>query len=597
MTATTAGHEDHIGDNPGTDQSGFRRRLGPLLALLRPYRGLTIAAAASGVIYQLSRLLMAGAGAWLVGAAVTGSDRDDLVPGFILLGASIIPYVVAPWLETFLSHLAAYKLLADLRTSVYDAFERLAPAYLLERRSGDLGAVAISDVEQTELFFAHTLSPLVVAITVPVSALIVLAWLDPLLAAVLVPILVALALVPVLFGRVAERQGDAVRTRFGVVSAEVIDALQGVREIVMFGAQSRFREKIAAQERGLRAAAEANVKRSALQSGIIDCLSVAGLLSVLVAAAWLVANGHLRGSLYPVAVVLAATTFAPVVVLSEVARDLNVVAAASTRLRAILDAKPSVTDLVKQSPPCPPQPGIAFQSVRFRYRTELEDVLHDVNFSIEPGTTVALVGQSGAGKSTCAHLLLRLWDVSEGAILVGGNDLRAYRQEDLRRLTTFVPQDVHLFNISLRENIRLARPDASDEEIEHVARVACIHDHIAALPEGYDSIAGELGHQLSGGQRQRIAIARALLKDAPILIFDEAVSSLDAASEMEFNEAMASARRDRTTLIIAHRLSTIRTADRIVVLNGGRIVETGTYAELSLAGTDFSQITGATSNS
>jgi ABC-type multidrug transport system fused ATPase/permease subunit len=256
------------------------------------------------------------------------------------------------------------------------------------------------------------------------------------------------------------------------------------------------------------------------------------------------------------------------------------VVAAAERLRVILEAPAPVSDLVTGPPPAPVSPDVRFDDVGFRYADHLPDALHDATFGIAPGETVALVGHSGAGKTTCAHLLLRLWDVRAGSITIGGHDLRDFPQEDLRRLITLVPQDVYLFNVSLRENIRLGRRDATDAEVVAAAREAQADEFIAALPDGYDTVTGELGAQLSGGQRQRIAIARALLKSAPILVLDEAVSNLDAASEAEVAGAMARAREGRTTLVIAHRLSTIRAADRVVVLDDGRVAEIGTHQDL-----------------
>ncbi|MGH3996803.1 MAG: ABC transporter ATP-binding protein [Pseudonocardiaceae bacterium] len=265
---------------------------------------------------------------------------------------------------------------------------------------------------------------------------------------------------------------------------------------------------------------------------------------------------------------------------TDVARELSLVAAAADRITTILRAPAPVTDLVDTPPPGPIEPRIRFDAVSFRYGPTLRRAVDGVSFEVAVGETVALVGHSGAGKSTCASLLLRLWDVDAGAITIGGHDVRDFPQEDLRRLLTLVPQDAFLFNISLRENIRLGRPDAPDAQVEEAARGALADEFISHLPDGYDTVAGELGARMSGGQRQRIAIARALLKNAPILIMDEAVSNLDAASEREVAAAMSRAREGRTTLVIAHRLSTIQAADRIVVLDDGRVAETGTHQEL-----------------
>ncbi|MDD4567769.1 MAG: ATP-binding cassette domain-containing protein, partial [Methanoculleus chikugoensis] len=221
---------------------------------------------------------------------------------------------------------------------------------------------------------------------------------------------------------------------------------------------------------------------------------------------------------------------------------------------------------------------------------ELPEVLKGVTFGVSPGETVALVGRSGAGKSTCTYLMLRLWDPTVGSVRIGGHDLRDFPQEYLRDMIAYVPQDVYLFNVSVRENIRIGRGDATDAEVEDAARRAFALDFITALPDRWDTVLGERGATLSGGQRQRIAIARAFLKDAPILVMDEAVSSLDTESEANVRKAVKEVSRGRTTLIVAHRPSTIRSADRIIVLEEGRVAETGWFNELAENGGAFSRL-------
>ena len=578
---------------PALARVSLLRRLRPLVVLVGPQRRLLAAAIASGMAHQLVTLAVAGIGAWLVGKAVTGAGVAELRGGLILLGVLIVPLAVTPWLDSLLAHVAAFRVLVDVRAKIHAAFERLAPGYLLERRSGDLGAAAISDVEQLELCFAHTLSPLVVAATVPLAALAALFAFDPALALVLVPALVLLASVPSWLRRRAEAQGAELRARLGELNAEAVDTFQGLRELVTFGAGAAQRERLRAQGRLLRRSKIAHSRRSALELAATDAITVAGLLAVLGTAALLVTRGALDPPLFPVAVILAATTFAPVTAVTDVARDLSLVTAAADRITAIISAPAPVADLVSEPPPGEIEPRVRFRSVSFRYGPALPDAVTGVSFEIAPGETVALVGHSGAGKSTCAHLLLRFWDVSEGAVEIGGHDVRDFPQEALRRLLTLVPQDVYLFNISLRENIRLGRPGASDAEVTAAARAALADEFIAGLPDGYDTIPGELGARLSGGQRQRIAIARAVLKDAPILVMDEAVSNLDAASEQEVAAAMAHARQGRTTLVIAHRLSTIRSADRIVVLEHGRVAQAGSHDELVAHGGAYTRLLAA----
>ena len=287
---------------------------------------------------------------------------------------------------------------------------------------------------------------------------------------------------------------------------------------------------------------------------------------------------------------MAVYAFVPLVEVGTPLRNLGIVRAAADRVFALSKAPANVVDVAGGPVELASPPEVRFEGVTFRYRPDDPDALRAVTFAIPAGATVALVGASGAGKSTCANLLLRFWDPDEGRVIVGGADSRAIPIDQLRSVVALVPQDVYLFNASVRENIRLGRPDATDEEVALAAERALVGEFLDELPDGLDSAVGERGATLSGGQRQRIAIARALLRDAQVLVMDEAVSNLDTQSEQLLQVAMAEIRQGRTTLLIAHRLSTIRSADRLVVLEGGRVAETGTYAELIDAGGTFARL-------
>jgi ATP-binding cassette subfamily C protein CydCD len=334
----------------------------------------------------------------------------------------------------------------------------------------------------------------------------------------------------------------------------------------------------------------------AVQNGVIDALMGFGSLSVLAIGAGLVADGGLVRTQLPLATLLAMSAFLPVVSIVLVAKELMQTVAAARRYFTIEDEPIAVRDgpgtpvvpppTLRQAqderlPPARAQAlPVMFDRVTFAYGGSERPALSDVSFSIHAGQTVALVGRSGAGKTTAAHLLLRFWDPQHGSVRIGSSDIRLMKLDDLRRLVALVAQDTYLFNVSLRENLRLGRPEATDAEVLEAARRANVDEFAAAFPDGYDTIVGERGMQLSGGQRQRVAIARALLKDAPLLVLDEATSHLDAVNEAEVRAALDELMAGRTTLVIAHRLSTIRSADLIVVLNQGRVVEQGRHSEL-----------------
>ncbi|GAA1617710.1 ABC transporter ATP-binding protein [Actinoplanes couchii] len=567
-------------------------RLRTMLFLLRAHRLLLAAAIGSGALNQVLTIAGAAVGAYLVGLVATGAGTDRLMPWFWLLVVLIPLRAITPWLDNTLSHTMAFRALADTRTRVHAAFERLAPAGLAGRRSGDLGTAMVADVEALEVFFAHTLSPLVVAVVVPFSTLVALGLVHPVLPLVVLPILIAVASVPMWLARRARNQGDGVKGAVAEVAAETVDAVQGLRELAVFGATGRQRDRIASAVGRLRGVQRSHAGRGGVEKAAIDTLVTAGVVAVLATTAVLTADGRMDAALFPVAVVLAAFSFTPVTVVAEVAKDLNLAAAAAARVAALL-ALPSPVPFVDGPAPALAGTGVAFRDVAFRYGEGLPLAVSGLDFDIPSGTSVALVGHSGAGKSTTAHLLLRFQDPVQGVVSIGGVDLRDLPLERLRELVAFVPQDPYLFHGSIAANLRLARPAATDADLERAARAAGAHDFVTGLPDGYDTTVGERGTRLSGGQRQRIALARALLTDAPVLVLDEPVSNLDAETERVLADAMSGIIAGRTTLIIAHRLSTIRTADRVVVLSGGQVAESGTHDALLAADGAYARLVDA----
>ena len=566
------------------------RSLRPIADLLRPYRTLFVGGVLSNLMVHICTFGAALAGAFMVGRAISGEPASALRPLVWVVILLAVPIAVFGWLEVAVVHVMSFRMLNDLRRELYERFRVLSPAYFLQRRSGDVARVSMADVELLELFTSHLAPPLVVAFVVPLLAVTGLLLLEPALALVTVPFVVAAASVPSWLLRRAQDEGGRLRAELGELGANVVDIVQGTREVLAASAEDLMLERIEHQHERIRHTSISHGRRSGIEHAATDAITALAAIAVLAAAAVLVRNGSLATRDIPVALILAAGAFAPLAALTGTLREVGQVSAAAERIVELMQAEPVVIDLVPEEapandPPIAQEPvRVRFDGVRFRYAADLPEVLLGVSFVIEPGETVALVGLSGAGKSTCANLLLRLWDVEGGAVSIDTADVRSVSQRDLRSRISVVPQDVYLFHASVRDNIRLGRADAADDEVVHAAGLAQALPFIEALPDGFDTVLGERGASLSGGERQRLAIARALLKDAPILVMDEAVANLDAESEAALRDAIAEVVRDRTTLLIAHRPSTIRTAERVVVLAKGQVVETGAYEDLMITG-------------
>ena len=570
-------------------QVGAATTLWALVQIIKPWRRRFAVVVSSGIGRVAAFIGVGILGALAVRAVKTGAPFGYLL---ILLALAAPLAGILHWIESWLAHDIAYRLLAELRVELYRKLDSLAPAYLVRRRSGDLIALASQDIETIEYFFAHTVAPALVALLVPSAVLLSLAIVAWPIALALLPFVLYAGLAPILMRRRIDQLGGEAREALGLLGAHVTETIQGLSDLVAFQAVGRRRASFMTAVRDYQKNRLTLLADLSSQTAQLEIATGLGGLAVASVGAWMVAEHHLAATTLPLLILLALASFLPISEIAQVSRQLADTIASTRRLHAVQHEVPAVED----GPARPPAPiggsAIQFDRVGFAYQGARRPALDGVTLDIPAGATVAIVGPSGAGKTTLANLLLRFWDPGIGHILIDGVDLRDFELDHLRRRISLVSQDTYLFNDTLRANVSLARPDADEAAIGRALDEAALADFVATLPEGLDTRVGERGVQLSGGQRQRVAIARAFLKNAPTLILDEATSHLDAVSEAQVRHALDTLMRDRTTVVIAHRLSTVRHADLLVVLDRGHLVELGTHGELVARGGLYARLIG-----
>lgn len=518
----------------------------------------------------------------LIVAAVKAEQTYDHL--LIWLGVLAVTSGVLHWLESWVAHDMAFRLLADLRAKLYAKLESLAPAFLIRRRSGDMVAMATHDVEMVEYFFAHTVAPAFVAVLIPTLVLAVLWFYSGLLAIALIPFLLFAGISPFLFRHRIDELGSKARESLAELNAYMTDSIQGLHEVIAFQQVGHRRDAFIAQLQEHLANRLPFFRDLSWQAAALEITTGLGGLLIVITGAYLVSTGTLSALLLPMLTILALSAFLPVSEIAQIGRQLANTLGATRRLHAVQNTPVPVEDgpgvAVSNLAVKTPVPALEMESVHFSYPMSTEETLKSVSFNVLSGSTTALVGPSGAGKTTIAHLFLRFWDPDDGIVRMQGHDLRNYKLDDLRARIALVSQDTYLFNETLRDNILMARPEADEQDLYDAIQRAALEDFITAQPLGLNTPVGERGLRLSGGQRQRVSIARAFLKDAPILILDEATSHLDAVSEAAVRQSLEDLMHERTTIIIAHRLSTIRHADNILVMQAGRVIETGDHDQL-----------------
>ena len=565
-----------------------------LLSFLSAFRWLVALAILLGSLMIASNMLLLGMAAYLIAAAALGPLLAILTIPIYIVRLMSVSRAGSRYAERVVSHNVTFRLLARLRTWVYRRLEPLAPAYLHKQRSGDMLTRIVADVDELQNVYLRIVSPIIVAIIISLLTFALFSIFSPVLAWDAVAFLIITGCgVPLLSGILTRGLGKRQLAIRGELNAQIVDGIQGVQDLLAYGQADTQLRSVATLEKKLDQIQQRMAVIAGLQQALNDLLMNLALWSLLILAIPLVVAKAIAGVYLAFLALVILASFEAVQPLAEAFQKLGHSVAAGERLFKVTDTNPQVQEPVAPLPVPSNTPGrfsLEFDHVHFAYRSDEGEVVYDISFEVSTGKRIAIVGASGAGKSTLVNLALRFWDPDKGTIRLNGRDIRQYALGDLRGLIGVVSQDTYLFNDTMRGNLLLARPEASDSEIEQALEQAQLTAFIQQLPKGLATWVGEQGLRLSGGERQRLAIARALLKDAPLLVLDEATANLDPMTEHTLLDALDMLMQGRTTLVITHRLVRMERMDEILVLDEGSIRERGTHEQLLRSGGLYQQM-------
>jgi subfamily B ATP-binding cassette protein MsbA len=549
-----------------------------LLRYARPHVGAFAIAGVALVVGLVAGLLLPLVIGGLVGQ-VTDGDATGLTTDLLLLTGLALVLGIANLVQSRALGVIGERVVAQLRTELFGRLVSLELDFFVQRRVGELISRLTSDVTQVRTLLTTTITEILSSALGLAGAVVILLVLAPALLLLVLVLAPALLLVAVVASRPLRRLSMRVQDAVASSTTTAEEALAGIRVVKVFGREDWERRHYGAEVDSIVGTGIRLITWRAGFSAVMTFLGFGALAVILWYTGQQVIEGSLSLGALTAFLLYGATIGASLGSLASQYGRFQEGAGAIARVFELIDERPTIVD-TPDAVPLPAVTGrISFEGVTFGYRPD-RPVLRDIDLAIEPGEIIGIVGPSGSGKTTLCNLVPRLWDVAAGAIRVDGHDVRDVRLADLRQSIALVPQEAPVFGGTIRENILYGRLDATEEELVAAARAAHAHDFIVAMPDGYDTLLGDRGIRLSGGQRQRVALARAILKDAPILILDEATSSLDSAAERLVQEALDRVMRSRTTLVVAHRLSTIRHADRIAVLEDGWLLELGSHHEL-----------------
>lgn len=548
-------------------RSGFKV-MARLIGLVKPLSGYMALAVFMGLAGHLAATFITIFGGYAVTDAA--GIKAPFSMTFIIVSVIVFALLrgVLRYAEQSCNHFIAFKLLALIREKVFIALRRLCPAKLEGKDKGDLISVITSDIELLEVFYAHTVSPVLIAVLFSVILCLFIGRFHPLLGLIALAAYVTVgAVIPVATSKISGGDGLRFRTESGELSGFVLDSLRGLPEILQYDCGEKRLEEMNVKIDGLSAAQKRMKNRASQNQGVTGTVILIFDLIMLLASAALYKNGSIdfAGTVIPTIALM--SSFGPTVALSNLGSTLQNTFAAGNRVLDILEESPAVEEIfdgqdIEFS-------GAGAQNVTFSYGGDV--ILKDLSVDIPKASVIGITGASGSGKSTLLKLFMRFWDTKEGQIRISDTDISKINTESLRNAESFVTQETHLFHDSIKSNIRIAKTNATDKEIEEACKKASVHDFIMTLKDGYDTPVGELGDTLSGGERQRIGIARAFLHDAPFMLLDEPTSNLDSLNEAIILKSLDTEKNDKTVLLVSHRKSTMRIADRIYSVEHGRM--------------------------
>ena len=574
---------------PDTKRRSAIQIMGSLIGLVKPLLHIMLAAIILGTLgYLCAIFLTILAGQVIVHGLLTGAagmtvpvDNMWLVftPVKTIITVMIVIAVlrgILHYMEQYCNHFIAFKLLAIIRHKVFAALRKLCPAKLEGRDKGNLISIITTDIELLEVFYAHTISPIAIATLTSIIMVIFIGryhWLAGLLA--LAAYLIVGVAIPMWNGKRGSQKGMEFRTNFGELNSFVLDSLRGLDETIQYGQGEKRKEQMSERSRNLAGMQEDLSKMEGSQRSFTNMVILLASFGMLALTIWLYDKGTMGFEGILTCTIAMMGSFGPVVALSSLSNNLNQTLASGERVLSLLEETPLVEEIpgdVETSGAESKEHGFTgaeAENVTFAYGEEV--ILDNYSLKLQPGKITGIHGASGSGKSTLLKLLMRFWDVQDGSVSVDGTDVRKIQTKHLRDMESYVTQETHLFHDSIANNIAIAKPGASREEIMEAAKKASIHDFIMTLPKGYDTEVGELGDTLSGGEKQRIGIARAFLHECPLILLDEPTSNLDSLNEGIILKLLKESAKKKTVVLVSHRVSTMNVADVVYEMENGRI--------------------------